>query len=316
MSQQFRVYTDVEDLLINGTVTVETASLVGGNSTIASPITAGALSVSATPQSSYPFPDTATFTMWMLDGQNAETVTATQTAPGSNTFTLASPGTVYAHAAGVNISSAGSFGCLAYLIKECSGVVESICRQGPDGAPSRSLYQQTWTEKLSGPNWQRANFDVDGTLLLHPYRFPIVSASNVTVQMGNTTALTIDLSFLMIADAARYLAIPTAQTINTNPPQPSPWWPYFNRNARFVANLTYVGGPVPGLSLDNVQSEIRRACTYLVMDRLGQRRNPLGAASMRQGDFQFEARLRGDTTGRSLFRIDAEALLEPFSQKR
>lgn len=305
----FSVYTDVEDVLSNATMQVETASIVGGRTTLATSCLAGATSLAAVSGTTF----SGTFTLWILDGPNSESIPGCTVS--TNTITVPAPGTAYAHAAGVSLSSAGVAGCLASIIRAASADVDTFCQQGPDGGSDRTLWQKSRTETLRGPSSQRLALDRDGTLLLHPYRFPIASVASVTLQVGAQTASTIDLTYLILADNEQLVRIPSAQVVGTPPPSAN-WTLYqFPRNVGMYAVLTYIGGPIVGTTLDGVPSDIREATFYFVMDRLGFRQNPSGAASVTRGDFTLEARLRGDTSGKSILRMNAEDKLMPYQRR-
>jgi hypothetical protein len=307
----FTVYTDVPDVLTNAALSVETASLIGGNATLTSACAAGATSLSV--GSGQAFATSGTFTAWILDGPNSESI-AGCTYSGSS-ITVPSPGTTYAHAEGVSVSSAGTQGALASFIRDASAAVETYCRQGPDGG-NRSLWQQSWTETISGPYSSRAVIDRDGGISLKPYHFPVTAVSSLTVQYGAQSPVTIDRTYLVLPDAAQIVTVPAAQIIGAIIPGSVGWYgSYLPRNVSFWATLTYTGGPVAGTTLDSVPSDIRRATLYLVLDRLSLRINPTGAANLRRGDMSLEARLRGDTSGKSILRIDAEEMLYPYRRK-
>lgn len=307
----FSAYSDVTDVLTFSNIAgqVETGSLVGGNSTIASPgVSAGAQSVPAVSGAASGF--SGTFMLWILDGPNSEAIAGCTVS--TNTITVPSPGVTYAHAAGVSISSAGTAGCLASMIARASREIETICKQGGDGATDRQLFAKSRTEMLSGPNSFRAAFDNEHGLRLRPYHFPITAVASLTVQFGAQSASSIDLTYQEIPDGARSLYIPLARTTGTAPIAFYPYgvWP---RNLRFVATLSYTGGPISGSTTDSVPFDIKDALYLLLLDQVGRRENPQGAASVRRGDFQFEARLRGDKSGRSLNRTEAEDKLAQYT---
>lgn len=306
----FTCYADVPDVLTNGTINVETASLVTGNGTLSGGgCLAGATTINLNAGSA--FATSGTFTAWFTDGPQSESVAGASYA--GNVVTLPAPGTVYAHAGGVSVSSAGTQGCLASVIARASATLENVCKQGPDGGGDRTLYRKARTDVLSGPNAFRAAFDEVGTLILRPYHFPITAVSAVTVQMGAGQALTLDTTFLTLPDNARRLEIPLAQ-ITGSPPATVSWLGYrFPRDVAFYATLAYTAGPIAGTTLDGVPSDIREALYLLVTDTLARRENPIGAAMYKLGDRMFEARLRGDTSGKSLLRLQAEDMLRPYS---
>ncbi|MFX8071251.1 hypothetical protein ABTK88_19240, partial [Acinetobacter baumannii] len=59
-----------------------------------------------------------------------------------------------------------------------------------------------------------------------------------------------------------------------------------------------------------------RACRLYVQHFLSYRQNPVGAADFRFGDMSISARLRGDTSNRSLLVSDADTYLRPYASPR
>ncbi len=307
----FTVYTDVVDFLANAASNQETASLVGGNATLQVGVSAGAQSLNVGTAQAFPTSPT-TFQAWILDGPNSEAIYGC-TYSGS-ILTIPAPGTAYPHAAGVSISSAGTAGCLASAIRDASALMETICQQGRD-AGDRSLWQKSRVETLSGPNASRAHFDRDSSLVLRPYHFPVASVASVQVQVLAQTAVGIDTTYLVLPDGARTVIIPVASALGTPPPSiAGQLWTAFPRHRNFWVTLTYTGGAVAGTTLDAVPSDLRRACFFLTQDILANRRNPGGWAMYRVGDVTIEARLRGDTEGKSLLYKAAAELLEPYTR--
>jgi hypothetical protein len=301
----FSVYVDVPDTLANGNLNVEgvtpgaTTSLVGGNSTLSGGVSAGAQSLPLVNGSTF----SGTFELWILDGQNSESVRGCTIS--TNTITVPAPGVAFAHSAGVSCSSAGTAGCLASIITRASALVESICGQGGDATADKSLFRKNRTELLRGPNSFRAAFDSDNALKLRPYHFPIISVASVSVQVGAMVSSALDLTYLQIPDGQRMLTIPYARYM--------PAAVTFRRDLGFMASLTYTAGPAGGLTLDTVPMDIRDATYLLILDVIARRQNPQGAASVTRGNVTFEARLRGDKGGKSINRMDAEDLLQNYT---
>lgn len=305
----FSSYIDLPDFLANGLPNSETASLVGGNAVLSVGASLGATSLTPSTTTGFPPSAAGSFVGWILDGANSESVVCSVS--GS---TLSVPaGTLAAHAAGVSISSAGTAGCLASLIVTSSALIEHTCKQGPDGG-DKSLWLQQRVEKLSGPSLRTA-FDVDGNLVVRPYHWPITNAASCLVQMGPQTSATIDLTYAYIPGDARVITIPWAQTITVQPGVTSWLIAPYPRWYQFVATITYTGGPCSGTTLATVPQPLKEACYLLVMDRLGFRVNPVGAANVSLGDQRYEMRLRGDTSGKSLLRMQAEAYLALYTTK-
>lgn len=306
----FSSYCDVNDFLNNGLPNSEMASLTGMNTTIAGTgALLGATSLQVAATAGAPASPT-TFQAWILDGAQSEYVTASVT---DGTHLSVPAGTLAAHAAGVSVSSSGVSGCLASLIANASALIETLCKQGFAGG-DRSLWQQSRTDKLGGPTL-RAAFDVDGNLTLHPYHFPVASAASCTVQMGPQTVATIDLTYQYFPSDASTIVVPWAQTVTVQPGVTSWLIAPYPRWYQFVANLTYTAGPCAGTTLSSVPQAIKEAAYLLVMDRLGFRINPIGAANLSRGDERYETRLRGDTSGKSLLAMQALEYLRPYTAR-
>lgn len=305
----FAVYCDVIDFLQNNAANIETASLVGGNTTLSATAALGATSLSVTSVTG--FPATGTFRAWILDGYTSETVLASVS--GS---TLSVPaGTLAAHAAGVNVASAGSTnaGCLADVIARCSREIDTFCQQGPTGTLERTLYQLQRTETYFAPS-QRVYTSVDGTLVIRPWHFPVSATSTVTIQLGPTAPVSVDLTQYVRPNGGHTIEIPSASP-GSSTSKVAAWTlitPLYLRDTDTWLNLTYTAGPIPALTLPIANDDIRDALFFLIQDRVGYRQNPTGAAMVHRGDVNFEARLRGDKTGKSLLKIEAERLLEPY----
>jgi hypothetical protein len=73
-------------------------------------------------------------------------------------------------------------------------------------------------------------------------------------------------------------------------------------------SVTYTGGVTVG----ELPYDVAQACIWVTSELLAERRNPWGAASVRQGKFELEARLRGDTSGDSIMVLQAKAALELY----
>ncbi len=297
----FAVYCDVPDFLANSSANVETASLVGGNTVLSSAVTAGATTLPVTSVTG--FPATGTFVAYVLDGLNSERVIASVSGGALNV----AAGVVSAHAAGVSVSSAGIAGCLADTIVRASRAMENYCRQGPDGGADRTLYAVSRTEVAHGPSL-RVAFDVDYTLVIHPWRWPIQSLSSVSVQFGADQAIQLATTPLFIPTEQRYVEIPY-QSVN---PSPVTYTLQGRRGEGFVATWTYVAGPCLTASLASVPDDLRMACYLLVADILAQRQNPYGLSEVQQGKLHRTMRLRGDEWT-SLLRQRAYELLAPYA---
>lgn len=322
----FSTYLDVDDFLFSHSSNIETASLIGGKSTLASDMAIGATSATiVAPQTtpiSYAFPASGQiYPLWILDGPNSEVVMASTATSPANTLTLLEPPSA-AHLAGVSVSSPGFAGCLASVIISASAAVESICRQGADGSDAQDLWQLTRTDTLRGPT-SRCAISPDGTLTLRCYHFPVVQSSiqSINLQIANNPPLGLSLSYVRVSNDGRIVELPGAGRA------PGVTWAgsaYLGRSLPrgfdMYADITYLGGPValPGTSVTarrNVPMPIRQAMIYLVMDLLGYRSNPTGAAEVSIGNKSISQALRGDLTGESILYKQAAKLLSPFSNR-
>jgi hypothetical protein len=72
--------------------------------------------------------------------------------------------------------------------------------------------------------------------------------------------------------------------------------------------VTYVGGVTPGA----LPYDLAQACIWVTSELLAERRNPSGAARIRQGKFELQARPWGDRSGDSTLLLQAKAALEPY----
>jgi hypothetical protein len=299
----FATYLDLPDFLVNGTANVETATLVGGNTTLSGSVAAGAGALPLTSPAG--FPGSGLFTAWVLDGLNSEKVLGSLS---GSTITLVG-GTVAAHAAGVTVCSAGTGGCLADVIARASRAVENYCRQGPDGSADRSLYAVSRVENLRGPSL-RASWDTQNTLVLWPRRWPIQSVTSVSIQYGTLAPVLLNMGMPLISDGLRSIEIPYQDVATITPIT------FVNqsglRSQWFVVALTYVAGACGSGAFAGVPDDIREACVLLACDLLAQRSNPLGLSEVKQGKVDRTFRNRGDQWT-SMFRERAYELLDQYA---
>jgi hypothetical protein len=223
-------------------------------------------------------------------------------------LTLAAPGTLYAHAAGVSVSQAGTAGALGELIARASGWIEGYCRQGTPG--DRGLYAASRTERWSMPS-TRAHLDRDQVLVVRPGHFPVQSVGALSIELGQGQALAFDVSQVELPSAARTVELPYLLNATLSPGQQVLGTRGLSRARRQWAVITYSGGLTPGA----LPYDVQQACAWLVSDLLGQRQNPAGAAEVRLGKKALVARLRGDQSGDSLLRLQAKAALEPYKER-
>jgi hypothetical protein len=276
----------------------EAASLLGLNTTIGggSSVPVGTLSLPVVASAGW-----AAGPLWLLDGPSSEVVQVTGAADATH-LTLAAPGTVNAHAPGVSASQAGAGGSLAEVVLRASAWIENYCQQGTTG--DHSLFALNRTEKWGMPG-RRALLDVDGTLVMRPGHFPVQSVASVAVQLPSGASQNLDLSLaqitgegrlieapLVFTGAAPFAVIPTALT----------------RAGRQWVIVTYTGGFVAGA----VPYDVQQACIWMASELLSARRNPSGAATVKQGTSELVARPWRDTTGDSILLVQAKAALAPW----
>ncbi len=393
----FPVYADVVDFLESSDAAIETNSLIGGNATlhVAYPAGSTVLVVDAvsTAAQTYALSGFVAGQAWILDGLLSEVVTISTNSP-TGTLNLAS-GTQVAHAAGVNIVSAGTAGNLARALVDASRRVETYCRQGPAGttgisnaaittlagsyaagatsltlssgtnattgygrildgtsselinvtnvsgstitlaapglayahaslttiqtgvAQDRNLYAQPRAETYTLATMLN-HVDSDGTLVLHPYHFPILASSTILLQLGSLAGNAVSFTGLVYPDGGRMLMIPYVSWANSTPTYQWISNPSL-RDPNLWVQMTYNAGPIP-LAVGNtpqlalVADDLKRATYLYAMATLGLvRSNPLGVAMKRQGDTMYSFELKGNQKQQANMLIkDAEDILQPY----
>ncbi len=296
MAAQANAYLDVGDYLRTAT-NQETASLLGLNTTLTAEIAAGSITLPVDSSAGW-----ATGSVWLLDGPWSEVARVTG-APDGSSLTLAAPGVAFAHGAGVSVSQAGAVGALAETILRASAWIENYCRQGTPG--DRSLYASPRTERwrLSG---SRTWLEPDGTLAVRPGHFPAQTITALSVETAPGASLALDVSQVELAGDGRLIELPASMLSGMGGVGAAPG---LSRGGRGWLSLSYTGGAAtPGA----VPYDLRQACIWVVSDLLGQRRNPTGAAAVRMGGFELQARPRTDPSGDSLLLIQAKAALQPY----
>lgn len=281
----------------------ETASLLGLDTTIAgaSATPAGATSLPVAASTGW-----AAGPLWLLDGPYSEVVQVAGSADGTH-LTLAAPGTRFAHNPGVSASQAGAAGSLAEILLRASAWIEGYCRQG-SGATDRSLFAVARTERWGMPS-ARAALDRDGVLLVRPGHFPVQSVAALAVESLPGQPLSLDVTQLELPTNGRLIEAPLFAALATVPGQPLPLaGAGLSRARRAWVTLTYTGG----IPIGAVPYDVQQACIWVASELLAVRRNPSGAALVRQGKFELQARPRGDTTADSILIHQAKAALEPY----
>lgn len=276
----------------------ETASLVGLATTLggAGTVAAGTTALPVAASTGW-----AAGPLWLLDGPYCEVVQVTG-APDVTTLSLAAPGTRFAHAAGVSASQAGTAGALAEALLRASAWIEGYCQQG-SAAGDRSLFAVSRTERWGMPG-PRAWVDRDGVLAVRPGHFPLASVEALSVERAPGEMVTLDAARLELASDGRLVEAPLAEGASAGVAPGAG----LSRWRRQWVTLTYTGG----IPLDAVPYDIQQACVWLASDILAQRRNPSGAALVRQGKFEMQARPWADRTGDSILTMRAKAALEPW----
>lgn len=296
MTTQVSAYLDIGDYLRAAT-NQETASLLGLNTTLTGGVAAAALTLPVASSVGW-----AAGPVWLLDGPWAEVAQVTG-APDGVTLALAAPGIVQAHSAGVSVSQAGPAGALAETLLRASAWVENYCRQGTPG--DRSLFALPRVERwgLPGP---RAWLEPDGSLVARPGRFPVQAVTALSVETSPGAALALDVAHIELASDGRLIEVPAAALSGGGATSPALG---LMRGVRAWLSLSYTGGPAtPGAA----PYDLRQACIWVASDLLGQRRNPTGAAVVRMGGFELQARPRTDPTGDSLLLLHAKAALQAY----
>lgn len=285
-------YLDVPGYLRAAT-NQETASLLGLNTTLGGTTTlaAGAVSLPVAASAEW-----AAGPLWLLDGPWSEVAQVTGLADSTH-LTLAAPGTLWPHAPGVSVSQAGAWGSLAETILRASAWMEGYCQQGT--ATDRSLYAISRTEQWGMPG-TRAWIDRDVIAVVRPGHFPVQSVSALTLDQGEAGTFALDVAQVRLPSDGRLIEAPLLAGIDP--------LLMLSRSLRTWISVTYVGGITPGA----LPYDLAQACIWVTSELLAERRNPSGAARIRQGKFELQARPWGDRSGDSTLLLQAKAALEPY----
>lgn len=285
-------YLDVPGYLRAAT-NQETASLLGLNTTLggATTLAAGAVSLPVVASVGW-----SAGALWLLDGPWSEVVRVTGLADSTH-LTLAAPGTLWPHAPDISVSQAGAAGSLAETILRASAWMEGYCQQGT--ATDRSLYAISRTEQWGMPG-SRAWIDRDAIAVVRPGHFPVQSVSALALDQGEAGAFALDVARARLPSDGRLIEAPLFAGIDP--------LLALSRSLRAWINVTYVGGVTPGA----LPYDLAQACVWVTSELLAERRNPTGAAQIRQGKFELQARPWGDRSGDSTLLLQAKAALEPY----
>jgi hypothetical protein len=297
----------------------EIASLLGLNTTLgatASSQPAGTTALEVVAASGW-----AVGPAWILDGPVSEVVQVTGSVDGTH-VTLAAPGTLFAHNAGVSLSQAGTAGSLAEVILRASAWIEDYCQQGgPAGAygGDRSLYALARTERWAMPTG-RAHSDRDNTIVVMPGHFPVHSVSALSIELGQGQTLALDVSSVEQQTGGRFVEVPYlllgGPTVGQQLMLETRG---LSRAQRQWAVITYTGGiaasdagGAASGALADVPWSLQQAMVWVVSDLLAQRANPTGAAEVNAGKLHRVHRQRGDMVGDSILLLRAHDILQPY----
>ncbi|MEO7001909.1 MAG: hypothetical protein ABI068_08785 [Ktedonobacterales bacterium] len=292
-------YLDVGGYL-RATTGQETASLLGLNTTLTAAASVGASSLVVAASVGW-----ASGLAWLLDGPYSELVTVTSAADGTH-VTLAA-GTLFAHGAGVSVSQAGSAGALAEVILRASAWIENYCRQGtPNG--DRSLFAVNRMERWGMPG-TRAWLDRDAVLTVRPGHFPVQSVTALSVDLGQGQTIGFDVSQVEAPASGRIVEVPLVMSNPVSLASLSLLTSEgLSRSRRQWVVVTYTGG----LTVGAVPYDVQQACVWVVSELLAQRRNPSGAAGVKLGKYEVQARPRVDPLADSILLTQAKAALEAY----
>jgi hypothetical protein len=304
MGLSLSAYIDVPYFLRSPTG-VETASLLGLNTTLAGTNNAAATTVQVASSTSW-----AAGLAWVLDGPTSEVVTITGSADGTH-VTIAAPGLAYAHNAGVSLSQAGSSGqSLAEVILRASAWCDNYCQQGASGS-DRTLWALSRVERWGMPS-TRAYISRDNVITVRPGHFPVQSVSALTVEFGQGQSVSLDTTSLELMAPARLVEIPYlllgGPTVGQQLLLETKG---LSRAQREWAVLTYTAG----ITVGAVPWDIQQAVVWVVSDMLSWRLNPTGASEVQMGKRRVVQRQRGDLVGDSLLLLRAHDVLDAYREE-
>jgi hypothetical protein len=175
--------------------------------------------------------------------------------------------------------------------------MEGYCQQGT--TTDRSLYALSRTEQWGMPG-TRAWIDRDVLAIVRPGHFPVQAVSALTLDQGEAGAFALDVAQVRLPSDGRLIEAPLQAGIDP--------LLALSRSLRTWISVTYVGGITPGV----LSYDLAQACIWVTSELLAERRNPSGAARIRQGKFELQARPWGDRSGDSTLLLRAKAALEPY----
>ena len=153
----------------------------------------------------------------------------------------------------------------------------------------------------------RAWLERDRVLCLRPGHFPIQTVAALSLESAPGQALSLDVTQIELVSSGRLIEIPLAAGLLQAGQVIFPGAGVSRRRRQWVV-ATYSGC----IAIGTVPYEVRQACFWVASEFLGQRRNPTGAALVRQGKFELQARPWGDRSGDSTLLLQAKSALEPY----
>lgn len=285
-------YLDVP-VYLRAATNQETVSLLGLNATLtgAASLAAGAVSLPVSSSAGW-----VAGPVWLLDGPWSEVAQVTGSVDATH-LTLAAPGTRWPHALGISLSQAGAAGSLAEVILRASAWIEGYCQQGT--ATDRSRYALSRMEQWDMPG-AHAWLDRDVVAVVRPGHFPVQSVGALTLDQGAYGILALDVVQARLPSGGRLIEIPL---MAGGDPLLA-----LSRSRGAWLSVTYTGGITPGA----LPYDLAQACIWITSELLAERRNPSGAARIRQGKFEMQARPWGDRSGDSTLLLQAKSALEPY----
>jgi hypothetical protein len=240
-------YVDVPAFL-RGAMGVETASLLGGNSTLATGVGAGATSLTVIDGTNF-----VSGPCWILDGAASELVSISAVAGTSLTLSGSTP-TAAAHGAGACVVTTGTSGSLAEVLVRASAWVEGYCGQGrPGNASDPGLFATNRTEHHRLPG-TRATLGPEGALTVWPLHFPVQSVTALALDWGQGQTWTLNTATIILTTSARSFDVPPPMPVLATTGVlvgpgglPGAWTDLtLNRAGPVWLDLTYQGGLVAG----------------------------------------------------------------------
>lgn len=279
---------------------VSLANYIGNMGRLTSASLASATSLTVQPLS---VPQVQYDDLYIFDGPNSEVVQvgSAGASVGATSIPLQAA-TQYAHAAGTPYCTDGA-GSLGAQLFTASRDIEDICHQ--------SLWSTTYTGEILTMPTMRAAIDNQCNLHFRPRHFPITALTSLSIQQNQQYVVNLDQTQAIIDADQMTVDIPNIATVATSQSlgQANPYlWQALNRTANAWITLTYTAG----FALGQLPWAVTRAATLLTSECFVQLSNPLGADQITQGKRQVMFTMRGDTSGESLLRKQAESFLSPY----